>query len=161
MRAGENIPWASLKGDPIVTFHLDPRLEEESVLLSSLTVCDLLLRDERRFPWVVLVPRRDGAVELTDLTRKERAQVMEEIAALSGVLLSVTSAEKINVGALGNIVRQLHIHVVGRRQDDPAWPGPVWGFGEREPYEAGTRHALGEKIRTAMETAGIDPQDLA
>lgn len=134
----------------VVTFDLDPRLAQESVLVSELGVSRLLLRDEHRFPWLVLVPRRPDVTELFALSAPDRAAVMEEVSQASQLLLKQTTAEKINVGALGNIVSQLHIHVIGRRGDDPAWPGPVWGFGEREPYGPEALEGLAEKLRAGI-----------
>ncbi|NWG45006.1 MAG: HIT domain-containing protein [Alphaproteobacteria bacterium] len=114
-------------------FLIDPRLLGESVPLGFLPLSAVLLRDDARFAWVILVPRRPGLVELTDLTPAERAGLMEEIAEVSAALAGLVPGCKINVGALGNIVRQLHVHVVAREAGDAAWPGPVWGAGERVP----------------------------
>ncbi len=134
---------------------LDPRLAEESVLLTQWPLSRLLLRDERRFPWLVLVPRVERARELSDLTAPARAQVMEEIAAATRLLLDRTQAEKINVGALGNIVSQLHVHVVGRRADDPAWPGPVWGFGTRQPHAPEALAHLRTRLTDGLSTITV------
>ncbi len=87
--------------------------------------------NDARFPWLILVPRRPGLVELVDLQPAERAALMEEIAGVSVALSARRGVDKINVGALGNIVPQLHVHIVGRAVGDDAWPGPVWGFGAR------------------------------
>ncbi|MBB3952768.1 HIT domain-containing protein [Aureimonas jatrophae] len=122
-------------------FELDPRLHADTRLLADLELCRLVLMNDRRWPWAILVPRRTGVVEITDLTAEERALLVEEAARVAGALRETTGAEKTNVATLGNAVRQFHLHVVARREGDPNWPGPVWGFGQREPWndeEAGT-----------------------
>jgi len=116
-------------------FVLDPRLAEESVLAVSLALSDVLLRDDARTLWVVLVPRRAGLEELHDLSADDQAQLMCEISQVSEAVAEIARPTKVNTGALGNIVRQLHIHVMARYEGDFAWPGPVWGVGERVPME--------------------------
>ena len=106
--------------------------------------------NDARWPWLILVPRRDGLVELTDLDAGERAALIEEAASAAEFLKAHAKADKINVGALGNIVRQLHLHVVARFVGDPAWPGPVWGQGAARPYEAGEAQALIAAARNAL-----------
>jgi len=115
-------------------FALDPRLAADTVPVTELSLCRVLLMNDRRFPWAILVPARPGLTEITDLAEADRALLMGEIAAASEALTSLYAPEKINVGALGNIVRQLHVHVVARNPGDAAWPGPVWGHGAAEPY---------------------------
>ena len=106
--------------------------------LVSLELCEVRLQDDARWPWLMLLPRIAGAVEIEDLAAFDRARLVEE-AVLAGVAVRAMGVaqgrpvEKLNVGALGNLTPQLHVHVVGRRRDDPAWPGPVWGFGEACP----------------------------
>ena len=90
--------------------------------------------NDLRWPWLILVPRREGLVELTDLDAADRARLIEEAARRGGLAEGHAKADKINVGALGNVVRQLHVHVVARHSADPAWPGPVWGFGAAVRY---------------------------
>jgi len=114
-------------------FRLDPRLADEGVLIASLPLCDLLLRDDARTLWLILVPRVARAVELHDLGPHQQQQLMAEMVGASRAVAQVAQPTKVNTGALGNIVRQLHIHVVARHAGDFAWPGPVWGVGEREP----------------------------
>ena len=129
---------------------LDPALQRDTVFVCAMPRCDVLLMDDARFPWLVLVPRLPGLVELFDLERGDLAAVMGEAAMAGRTLKSVTGAAKINIGALGNIVRQLHIHVVARRETDPAWPGRVWGFGERQPYISRFREGMRLKIAEAL-----------
>jgi diadenosine tetraphosphate (Ap4A) HIT family hydrolase len=116
-------------------FALDPRLLADTIPVGEMALSRVLLMNDRRFPWLILVPRRTGLVELTDLLPKYRAILMEEIAAASLALSTWPGVDKINVGALGNVVRQLHIHVVARTTKDEAWPGPVWGAGARQGYD--------------------------
>ena len=90
--------------------------------------------NDARFPWCILVPRSPGLVELGELTHEQRLLLLLEIEIISNALRKCFDVEKINVGALGNVVSQLHIHIVGRSQTDDAWPNPVWGFGNSQPY---------------------------
>lgn len=118
----------------LTTFTLDERLKSDCLLICEFKLCKLLLLNDNRWPWLVLVPRIYGAVELHDLSISEQIQLQEESAKCARVLAAVTNCEKINTGALGNIVRQLHVHVIARNSGDSNWPGPAWGYGERIPY---------------------------
>ncbi len=122
-----------------MAFELDQRIASDSALVADLDLCQARLQDDARWPWLVLVPRVEGAVELTDLSASQRARLMEEIVLASDAVRAIGAGfgrlpEKINVGALGNVVAQLHVHVIGRRRDDPAGLAPVWGVGAPEPY---------------------------
>ncbi len=128
-------------------FDLDPRLSAETVLITRWPVSRVLLQDDARFPWLILVPQRAGMSELFDLEAGDRLQLAREIDAAAQALKAETGALKINVGALGNIVRQLHVHVVARREGDAAWPGPVWGKGTREPMTLDARAALVTRLQ--------------
>ena len=133
------------------SFALDRRLAEDTFVVADLPLCRLLLMNDSRWPWLILVPRLDGLVELSDLDATDRARLIEEGALASDWLKAHANAEKINFGALGNVVRQLHVHVVARCTGDPAWPGPVWGFGAAVPYadeEAQTVIAAARKARS-------------
>jgi diadenosine tetraphosphate (Ap4A) HIT family hydrolase len=119
-----------------MSFHLDARLEADSAFIADGPLSQLRLMDDARFPWLVLVPRVPGATEWIDLDGASQRLLLAEINQ-AGALLRQHFApiDKLNIGALGNIVRQLHVHVVGRREGDAAWPGPVWGVGgARRPY---------------------------
>lgn len=120
-----------------MSFVLDPKLEADTFLLGDLALSRVLLMNDARYEWMILVPRRPGLVEIVDLDAAERAALIEETALLAEFFRTRQGAEKINIGALGNIVRQLHVHVVARRTGDAAWPGPVWGAGAAERYAAG------------------------
>jgi diadenosine tetraphosphate (Ap4A) HIT family hydrolase len=120
-------------------FVIDPAIEAVTHALAPLKLCEARVMDDARFPWIVLAPRRIGARELEHLKPADRAQLMEEIVLAGSAVRAMGAAagrpvEKLNAGSLGNIVPQLHIHVIGRRSDDLCWPGPVWGQGERQPY---------------------------
>ena len=120
-------------------FDLDPRLSAGSEPLVELPLCQARLHNDARWPWLVLIPRRPGLVELEDLAPEDRVALFEEAAGAGEAVRAVGRAtgfdvQKLNLGALGNIVPQFHLHLIGRRAGDPAWPGPVWGCGERAPY---------------------------
>ena len=124
-------------------FELDPAFHATSAALPSLPLCEARLQRDARFPWIVLIPRIYRAFELEDLSVEERAMLMAEIVVAGEALRAVGAAlgrpvEKLNVGQLGNITRQLHVHIVGRRQDDLCWPGPVWAQGTAEAYASET-----------------------
>lgn len=131
-------------------FELDPRLARDALPLGALNLCVLLLMKDARFPWLILVPQRNNVSELHDLGAVERAMLIEETARAAIALKTATGADKINVGALGNIVRQLHVHVVARFEGDAAWPGPVWGSGSPADYADGAAEALIAGIRNAL-----------
>lgn len=128
-------------------FSLDPRLAADTAFVADWGLSRVLLMDDARFPWLILVPRRDGLVELDDLAPEEQVQLLGEINRAMALLRNAGPCGKLNVGALGNIVRQLHVHIVARHEGDPAWPGPVWGSGAAVRYEESTREALITKLR--------------
>lgn len=138
-----------------MSFTLHPQLARDCHDLGELPLCRLLLMNDARFPWCILVPRRPGLRELHDLAGGDRSALLEEIDAVSRALQETAGAHKINVAALGNQVPQLHVHVIARQRDDAAWPGPVWGQGTAEPYAPGVlddrvtalRRALGERLQ--------------
>ncbi len=132
-------------------FVIDSKLTETSYPLVSLSVCDIRLVDDTRWPWLLLIPRVDHAVELIDLPPDIRVQVWQEIDHVSRVLRDHLSPDKLNTAALGNQVRQLHIHVIGRYTDDPAWPMPVWGAGDAIPYDS---DALASRLQTLRAALG-------
>jgi len=132
---------------------LDQRLAADTIPIGDLALSSVLLMDDARFPWFILVPRRAGASELTDLSDEEAAQLMSEIRIATRVMLELAKPDKVNVGALGNVVAQLHVHVVGRFRSDPAWPGPVWGHGSRTPYPAHAASALVERAAVLFAAA--------
>src|ERR1700681_3568453 len=120
---------------PYEAWALDPQLERDTVAVGDLTLSRVLLMNDANFPWLIVVPRHAGAVEIFDLDEAERAQLMSELALLARLLKDLTVCDKINIAAIGNVVSQLHVHVIARRRDDPAWPRPVWGALPARPYE--------------------------
>ena len=117
-------------------FSLDPRLAADSHLLCDGPLSQLRLVDDGRYDWLALVPRVPGAVEWFDLEPGQQQLLLDELRAVAAALRENVACEKINIGALGNIVRQLHVHVVARSVGDAAWPGPVWGSGEAKRFSA-------------------------
>jgi diadenosine tetraphosphate (Ap4A) HIT family hydrolase len=133
----------------MTTFTLHPRLAADTVFVADWGLSRVLLMNDACYPWLILVPRVAGAVEIFDLFHTDRTTLMEEIARAAQALKSISGAQKINVGALGNLVPQLHVHVVARSAGDAAWPGPVWGQGSAVPYEESARVALIAKFVNA------------
>ncbi|MGF1627170.1 MAG: HIT domain-containing protein [Alphaproteobacteria bacterium] len=134
-------------------FALDDRLARDSVpVLERLVISQVRLMNDARYPWLLLVPERAGAVDLHDLSPEDCASLIAEARLCSLVLADRFDLAKTNVATLGNMVPQLHVHVIGRRRDDPAWPGPVWGVGVAVPYLADEQAA-----RVAMLGAALRP----
>jgi diadenosine tetraphosphate (Ap4A) HIT family hydrolase len=106
---------------------LHSQLKKDTIDIGDLPLCKVLVIKDAHYPWLLLVPRREGAVEIIDLDEVEQAQLMTEISRVSRALKEVTRCDKLNVAALGNLVPQLHVHVIARRTSDAAWPRPVWG----------------------------------
>ncbi|MBB6243816.1 HIT family protein [Rhodanobacter sp. MP1X3] len=134
-------------------FALDPRLAADTVAVASLPLCEVLLMKDARYAWLVLVPRRSGLSEITDLAADEQALLWQEVNRATAALQAVAPCDKLNLGALGNIVRQLHVHLVARIEGDAAWPGPVWGNGKAEAYEVQTLAARVEALRHVLTNA--------
>jgi diadenosine tetraphosphate (Ap4A) HIT family hydrolase len=128
-------------------FELHPQLQNDTAFVADWALSRVLLMNDARFPWLVLVPRRESLHEVHDLTPNDGDLLVKEIARASRNLKSITGADKINTGALGNIVSQLHIHVVARRPGDAAWPQAVWGCGAPSPYDDSVRAALIDRLR--------------
>jgi len=131
-------------------FALDSRLDTDSEPLMWLGLCELRVMNDQRWPWLILVPQRSGIEEIHDLTPLDQAMLTFESNMVAYALKRVTGCAKINSGALGNVVRQLHFHVVARSEGDPGWPGPVWGHGVREPYRRDDLHRFAENIKAAL-----------
>lgn len=119
------------------TWSLHPQLDTDTTPVGDLSLCRVLAINDADYPWLVLVPRRTGAIELADLGG-DTVILMREIVQVLALLKDVTRCDKINVGAIGNVVPQLHVHIVARRQDDPLWPKPVWGLTQPRPGDAAT-----------------------
>lgn len=132
-------------------FRLDERLARDSELLMRMGLCELRLMSDKRWPWLLLVPQRPEITELFELTPLDQAMLTFEQITVAAALKTATGATKINVGALGNIVRQLHVHVIARSEGDANWPGPVWGHGTAIPYEDGERQAFKTRLLEALQ----------
>ncbi|MEH6632851.1 MAG: HIT family protein [Halopseudomonas aestusnigri] len=132
-----------------MTFALHDRLEADTIFITDLAHSRVLLMNDSQYPWLVLVPRYQDLRDLHDLPSDKLAEVMEEVRNVSEVLVRDYNAFKINVAALGNMVPQLHIHVVARFEKDPAWPGPVWGVHPTVPYSK----EESTKLRALLEAA--------
>jgi diadenosine tetraphosphate (Ap4A) HIT family hydrolase len=132
------------------TFRLDERLARDSELITKLGLCQLRIQNDKRWPWLVLVPQRNDVSELFELTPLDQAMLSFETNKVASALKELTGATKINVGALGNIVRQLHVHIIARNEGDACWPGPIWGQGTPEPYSDNDRHDLMKKLAGAL-----------
>ncbi len=135
-------------------FRADPAFEAGSVFAVDWPLCQVRLQDDARFPWLILLPRVEGAVELDDLNRDQRAALMEEMVRAGERVRALGQAagrpiDKLNTAALGNVTRQLHVHVVGRRRDDGLWPDPIWGCPGARPLSADDKAALLRAIREA------------
>ena len=133
-----------------MTFILDPRLEADSLFITDLPLCQFRLENVRNFPWLILVPRINGLTEVHQLSVEQQAQLMNESSRCAGALNQCFALDKINVGALGNVVSQLHWHVVGRRKDDDAWPKPVWGFSPTDEWTACEQAALQTQLQSLL-----------
>ena len=125
-------------------FELHPQLAADTQPVARFPLCDVLLMDNANHPWLILVPRVPEAVELIDLDENQQVELMREVARASRVLQAVFQPHKLNVAALGNLVKQLHVHVIARFEDDIAWPRPVWGSADAKPY---TPEALIDRIK--------------
>ena len=116
---------------------LHPRLAADTRALGETELCWLRWMSDQRFAWLIIVPKREGLREWHHLQADEQLVLLKQVNALAAQLETVTGADKINIGALGNMVPQLHIHVIARFEGDPCWPGPVWGQGQPEPWAEG------------------------
>ncbi len=128
-----------------MSFTLHPRLAADTSFIADWPLCRVLLMEDARYFWLVLVPRRDGVTEITDLSAEDRALLMEETARAGEI---IKGGAKLNIGALGNLVTQLHLHVVARHPGDPAWPGPVWGHSPAVAYDDAARAARIALVRS-------------
>lgn len=127
-----------MKSQQPAGWHLHPQLAEDTHPVASLALCELRLMDDTNYPWLVLVPRVADAVELLDLDDTQRHAITDEIDLASRALRALFRPHKLNVAALGNLVPQLHVHIIARFQHDPAWPAPVWGRVAARPYSPET-----------------------
>lgn len=125
----------STRNDRLMTFRLHPRLEADTISLGRSTLCDVRLMNDRTWPWVLLVPRREGIREIYELTAADQQQLLLDSSTLGQGMMEAFQGDKLNVAALGNMVSQLHLHHIVRVEGDVAWPGPVWGVQAPVPYD--------------------------
>ena len=137
---------------------LHPQLAADTHPLARLPLCEVRLMRDARFPWLVLVPRIEGAVDWVDLPREVQHRLIDEIDLAGHALRAVAAFDKLNIAALGNVVAQLHVHVVGRSAGDAAWPRPVWGSGPAADYDSDALRTLSAALEAALRApaAGAD-----
>lgn len=140
-------------------FEPDPRLIEDSYPITELPLCQLRLMDDTRFPWLLLIPRRHGVSELFELGEAQQQQLWREASRIGQAFKTLMEADKLNVATLGNVVAQLHIHLVLRRTDDDAWPGPVWGQGEPKPYNLDALATMRDRVLAMVEGLDLQPDE--
>ena len=139
-----------MKSSTKAGWQLDAQIERDTVQVGDLTLCRVRAMNDATYPWVVLVPQRVGATEIIDLAEADRVQLMAEISAGATALKDITRCDKLNIGAIGNLVPQLHIHIVARRRGDPAWPKPVWGLAPPVAYEPQILDVFVDAVRAAI-----------
>ncbi|HMA55132.1 MAG TPA: HIT family protein [Pseudolabrys sp.] len=138
---------------------LHPQLTQDTVPVGDLPLARVLLANDANYPWLILVPRLPGLVELIDLEKNAQVQLLGEVAAAARVLKSITQCDKLNIAALGNQVPQLHVHVIARRHTDAAWPKPVWGAKPPLAYEKDRHSVLLESLRQLLKPEGLAGMD--
>ena len=134
----------------MLPFILNNSLAKDTIHLLELPLCRFLLMNDRRYPWLILVPRYNDLSEIHDLRDKDQSTLISEVTAATRALEKLFQPEKINVAALGNLVSQLHIHVIARFEEDEAWPNPVWGIGKNVIYPKNEVKPLVNQLTTAL-----------
>lgn len=132
-------------------YDLDPRLAADTIHVGSLGTCDVLLMNDSRWFWLILSPRIEDAVEWHELHTDQRQDIDFEIANVAAVLKGMSSCKKVNIASLGNMVDQLHIHIVARNEDDENWPNPVWGHGQKILYNEDAAIQIIEVLREHLD----------
>lgn len=136
------------------SFEVHPEILGQNVVLGDLPLSRVILMNDARYPWLMLLPRTE-AYEIVDLTGDQQVTLIREIAAASAAVRGLFNPDKLNVAALGNMVRQMHVHVLGRWKTDPAWPGPVWGHSPAVRYGAAELQATAGRFSGALAAAGL------
>lgn len=131
-------------------YELHPQLRKDTIVIGQFELSDVLLMNDERYPWVILVPRREQLREIYQLAEADQQQLLKESNFVSKVMAELFSAHKMNVAALGNIVEQLHLHHVARFTSDAAWPKPIWGVGETVPYSDVAAKAMLSQLKRAL-----------
>lgn len=132
---------------------LHPQLANDTIELGEFDLCRLLLMNDNNYPWFILVPKVSGVTEIYQLFQTDQEQLMRESSLISRMLVEVFKADKVNIGALGNVVPQLHIHHIARYETDPVWPAPVWGKLEAVAYDDAAIADIKSKVRDFMTVA--------
>lgn len=154
-RSAERTLGAGRAAPSAAGFDLHPQLAADTVEICRLALCRVLLSRDSAFPWLVLVPQRAGVREIHELSPRDRARLSDEIDLAARVMASLFAPDKMNVAALGNVVSQLHVHVVARYRTDRAWPKPIWGSGPPEPYAPARLERLRTRVRAAFDAARV------
>ncbi len=131
-------------------YQLHPHLACDTIGVTDLDLCQLLLMNDQTYPWLIMVPKRAGMRELHDLLPGDQQTLMTEVTKVSRAMQRLFKADKMNVAALGNMVPQLHVHVIARYESDPAWPGPIWGVVESRPHSPATLAKATQVIKAAL-----------
>ncbi len=131
-------------------FILDSRLEQDTLPIGDFPLCRLLLMNDAQYPWFILVPRREAVSELFQLDAADQQQLWRETTAFAEIVKDSFGADKMNVATLGNVVSQVHMHVIARSRDDAAWPAPVWGRHQPKPYTQDQAAAIRARLKTVL-----------
>jgi diadenosine tetraphosphate (Ap4A) HIT family hydrolase len=132
-------------------FVLDKQLEQDSFFIGDLALSRLLLLNNMTYPWVILVPRKINLVEIIDLSKQDRLLLMEEISLISNIMKELFDPYKLNIASFGNVVRQLHVHIMARYEDDSTWPNPVWvDKTKNKLYDTETKNQIINKIKDKL-----------
>jgi diadenosine tetraphosphate (Ap4A) HIT family hydrolase len=131
-------------------FPLHPQLEKDFIFVQDWPLCQLLFKNDTQFPWLILIPKRLDLTEIHDLSSTDQIQLIQEISKASLLMKKIFNAHKINIGALGNMVPQLHIHVIARFEDDEAWPHAVWGHTANVPYKREYIEDILDQLKTSL-----------
>jgi diadenosine tetraphosphate (Ap4A) HIT family hydrolase len=136
-------------------FELHTQLAKDCVMLGDLPLCRVLLMNDTQYPWLILVPQREEIAEIFQLPRLDRQQLLDEVSSVASALAGHFRADKMNVATLGNVVPQLHMHVIVRHRDDAAWPRPVWGVSPAQPYDDEMLTARLAELETLLVPLGL------
>ena len=130
---------------------LHPQLAKDCEVIAEVELCSLLLMNDANYPWCILVPRREGVSELYQLSESDQQQFMRESSQLARSMMQAFGGDKMNIGALGNVVPQLHVHHIVRYRADPAWPAPVWGKLPARAYTAQQRDEVVSRLKAVLQ----------
>ncbi|MBT2773770.1 HIT domain-containing protein [Halomonas sp. ISL-60] len=138
----------------MINFELDERLAADTLPIADLPLSRLLLMNDARYPWVILVPRHASISEVFELSAHDQQQLWREATQLGNAMKATLGGDKVNIATLGNVVSQLHVHVVIRRHGDATWPAPVWGNGSAKPYDLDGQAQLRDQLLALID--GLD-----